>query len=254
LTPTDIRAVFVDVGGTLLDQHGNFYLANGQDLTLAAIGKLAERGTVFGIVTGLAPSALAKRFTGASEAYLDLTAYAILENGAAIYRSRGRRLSFGSEQLDQDWAAKFTKARLELEFVARRLKEWELDFQKFDYSLRLDIEENSLSESRLRELLAWSTALITARIARGFLIFCPADADKGDAVRFIAHSEGWRLADLMAMGNEDGDASFLEIVGHPRAPGNAKEGLKKLILERGGLVSDYFHGRAVYEFLSVLST
>lgn len=254
MTSTDIRAVFVDVGGTLLDQHGNFYLANGQDLTLAAIGKLAERGTAFGVVTGLAPSALAKRFTGASEAYLDLTAYAILENGAAIYRSRGRRLSFGSEQLDQDWAAKFTKARLELEFVARRLKEWELDFQKFDYSLRLDIEENSLSESRLRELLAWSTALITARIARGFLIFCPADADKGDAVRFIAHSEGWRLADLMAMGNEDGDASFLEIVGHPRAPGNAKEGLKKLILERGGLVSDYFHGRAVYEFLSVLST
>lgn len=241
------------MGGTLLDQHGNFYTANGQDPTLAAVGKLAERGIAFGIVTGLAPRALAKRFTGAYQAYLDLTAYAILENGAAVYRSRGRRLSFGSEQLDQDWAAKFTKARLELESVARRLKESELDFQKFDYSLRLDVEENSLSESRVRELLAWSTALITARLSRGLLIFCPANADKGEAVRFIAHSEGWRLTDLMAMGNEDGDASFLEIVGHPRAPGNAKESLKKLILERGGLVSDYSYGRAVYEFLSALS-
>lgn len=252
MTPTNIRAVFVDVGGTLLDQHGDFYIANGQDLTLAVIGELAERGIAFGIVTGLPPSALAKRFTGASQAYLDLTAYAILENGAAIYRRGGHRLSFRPEELDQDWTAKFTNARLELESVARRLQESELDFQKFDYSLRLDIEENSLSESRVRELLAWSTARVTARISRGLLIFCPANVDKGEAVRFIAHTEGWLLADVMAMGNEDGDASFLEIVGHPRAPGNARESLKKFILERGGLVSNYSHGRAVHEFLSVL--
>lgn len=243
--------MFVDVGGTLLDQNGNFYKANGEDLNLVAIGKLVERGVAFGMVTGLPPKALASRFVGTSQAYLDLTAYAIIENGAAIYRSGGDRLSFSSDQLDQDWATKFTKARLELESVAQRLKESELDFQKFDYSLRLDIEENSLPESRVRELLAWSTELITARVSRGFLIFCPANVDKGDAVRFIAHREGWRLSDLMAMGNEDGDASFLELVGHPRVPGNAKESLKKRILQRGGFVSDYAHGRAVYEFLSV---
>jgi len=249
----NIRAVFVDVGGTLLDQDGNFYKSGGEDLNLAAIGKLAERGVAFAIVTGLPPKALAERFTGASRAYLDLSAYAILENGAAIYRSGGHKLSFTSDQLDQEWAKKFTKAWLDLDSLAHRLKELGLDFQKFDYSLRLDIEENSLSESHLRELIAWSTEMITARVSRGLLIFCPAHVDKGEAVRFIAQREGWRLADLMAMGNEDGDASFLEIVGHPRAPGNAKESLKKLILERGGLVSGYSNGRAVYEFLSVLS-
>jgi HAD superfamily hydrolase (TIGR01484 family) len=251
LTPAKIRAVFVDVGGTLLDQHGDFYTANGQDLTLAALGKLAERGIAFGIVTGLPPGALAKRFTGASQAYLDLIAYAILENGAAIYRRGGNRLAFRAEELELDWAAKFTAAQSELESVERRLHESKLDFQRFDYSLRLDIAENNLSESRVRDLLAWSTAPVTARVSRGLLIFCPADVDKGEALRFIAHSEGWPLADIMAMGNEDGDASFLEIVGHPRAPGNAKESLKKLILERGGRVSNYSYGRAVHEFISI---
>ena len=223
MTPANIRAVFLDVGGTLLDRDGKFYKSGGEDVNLAAIGRLAERGVAFAIVTGLPPKALAERFTGASQAYLDLTAYAILENGAAIYRSGGRKLSFTSDQLDQDWAKTFTKARLELDSLGHRLKKLGLDFQKFDYSLRLEIEGNSLSESHLRELIAWSTEIVTARVSRGLLIFCPAHVDKGEAVRFIAQREGWRLADLMAMGNEDGDASFLEIVGHPGLPAMRKK-------------------------------
>jgi HAD superfamily hydrolase (TIGR01484 family) len=250
---SQIRAVFLDLGGTLLDEHGNFYNVNGEDLNLTAIARLAERGVAFGIVTGLPPKALAKRFTGPSLRYLDLIAYAVVENGTAIYRRADNRLSFSADQLDQTWAARFSNAQSDLEWIAQRLTEAELPFQRFDYSVRLDIQDNGLSETLLQDLLAWQTERIAARVSRGLLIFCPANTDKGAAIRFIADKEGWRLADLMAMGNEDGDASFLEIVGHPRAPRNAKEGLKKLILDRGGVISEHPYGRAVYEFLSLVS-
>jgi hydroxymethylpyrimidine pyrophosphatase-like HAD family hydrolase len=250
---SNIRAVFADLGGTLLDEHGNFYTVHGEDLNLSVIASLAERGVSFGIVTGLPPRALAKRFTGTSKKYLELIAYAVLENGTAIYRSGGSTLSFSSDQLDQTWAAKFAHARFDLEAIAQRLSKAELEFQRFDYSVRLDIKDNGLSESRLRDLLAWQTERVTTRVSRGQLIFCPANTNKGAAIRFIAENEGWQLTDVMAIGNDDGDASFLKLVGHLRAPANATESLKKLILDEGGLISEHTYGRAVYEFLSLVS-
>jgi hydroxymethylpyrimidine pyrophosphatase-like HAD family hydrolase len=241
------------MGGTLLDEQGNFYNVNGEDPNLTVIAGLVERGVAFGIVTGLPPKALANRFTGASQTYLDLIAYAVVENGTAIYRRSGDGLSFSADQLDQTWAAKFSNAQLDLELIVQRLTDAGLEFQRFDYSVRVNIWDNGLSASQLQDLLTWQTEGVIARVSRGLLIFCPAKTDKGAAIRFIADKEGWRLADLMAIGNEEGDASFLEVVGHPRAPGNAKEALKKLILKRGGVISKYPYGRAVYEFLSLVS-
>ena len=248
-----IKAVVVDLGGTLLDQGGNPYYIRREDATANVIRELWERGVAFGFVTGLSPPALNNEArSSVLRPYLKLATYAILENGAAIYRKRNSGISFDSDHLDQEWAGKIFAQSVQLDEITHRLEKEQLVFQRFDYSVRLNIEQNRYSESRVREVLAWRTESIKARLSHGQIIFCPAAADKGAAVQFIAQKEGWNLGDIMAIGNETGDESMLKIVGHPRAPANDVGRLKELVLERGGVVSELPAGQAVYQFVSSL--
>jgi len=207
----------------------------------------------FGIVTGLPPQALSRRAESAPlKPYLNLAAYAILENGAAIYRRGKVPLKLDPAHLDREWSLKLADFQRQLDTMAGGLEERRLEFQRFDYSLRVSIQENRLSESYVKELLKLSVEGVASRQSRGYVIYCPAVAEKETAIQFIANKEGWALRDIMAMGNENGDAGMLNAVGHPRAPYNAPQAVKNLVRKRGGFVSRYPAGRAVHEFLTAL--
>jgi hydroxymethylpyrimidine pyrophosphatase-like HAD family hydrolase len=245
------KAIFVDMGGTLLTNEGKPYEVDGTDLNVKVLRELVATGIPFNMLTGLPPELLRKAVL---EPYLKLATYVVLENGAAIYRRKGATLGFGFDHLDTDWHEKIRKASEGLDSIVDVLSRENVAHQRFDYSVRVYDAKTQLAEGRAQELLSNLPEAIQVRLYRADMIFCPVLANKGEALRFIAAKECWKLSSIMAIGNEMIDESMLKIVGHPRATHNSPSELKQLVDKLGGEVSESPAGEAVYEFLlSVLN-
>lgn len=73
--------------------------------------------------------------------------------------------------------------------------------------------------------LSYATSPIMPGIA--FMSVTRAGADKGSAVRQLAEAMRVPLADVMAIGDSEGDVPMLDVVGHPVVMANAAEALKQ---------------------------
>jgi len=245
-----IKAVFVDVGGTLLTNAGEPYWVSGEDPNIGVVHQLIASGISFNLVTGLGAEMVDKIVGKAFlDPYLMLAKYVILENGAAIYRNKDGSVVFNSDHLDKAWAGRIQRERRQLKTIVEQLSKKNLIFRRFEYSVRLTITSNNLSDYEVKQFLVDRPVGIQSRLAFGSIIYSPAMASKEAALRFIAEKEGWNLQHVMAIGNERVDECMLRTIGHPRAPSNSAEEVKKLVLGLGGCVSEYPAGQAVHEFL-----
>src|ERR1043166_3184826 len=246
-----VKAIFVDIGGTLLTNEGKPYEVDGEDLNVKVLRELIATGVSFNMLTGLPPELIRKAVL---KPYLPLGSYVVLENGAAIYRKRGSEVGFTPDHLDADWREEMRKASEALDSIVDLLSRENVAHERYDYSVRVYDAKTQLAEGRAEQLLTATPEAIQVRRYRSDMIFCPALANKGEALRFIAAKEGWDLSSIMAIGNEMIDESMLKIAGYPRATQNSPAELKQLVQKCGGVISESQAGEAVYEFLlSVLN-
>lgn len=241
-----INAIFMDIGGTLLTNDGNPYVVDGTDLNVKVLRELTAAGLSFSMLTGLPPELLRK---AALEPYLTLADYVVIENGSAIYRRKGQTLSFDPESVDAQWRERIRKASEGLDSIVAVLSRENVAYKRFEHSVRVYNATAQLADGRAKGVLSDIPETIQLRRYKADLIFCPAMATKGEALRFIAAQEAWDLSSIMAIGNEMVDQSMLRIVGYPRATQNSPEELKQLVHRLGGEVSEYPAGKAVYHFM-----
>ena len=63
---------------------------------------------------------------------------------------------------------------------------------------------------------------------REFVDFNPAGVTKGNGLRRLAAMKGWRMENILAMGDNFNDQTMLEAVGKSAAPANGMEQIKAL--------------------------
>lgn len=85
---------------------------------------------------------------------------------------------------------------------------------------RRTVEELPVGAARV------STATSPALPNTAFVSVTREGVSKGSAVRLLAESLGFQLAQVMAVGDSEGDLPMLELVGHPMVMANAPESLR----------------------------
>ena len=85
----------------------------------------------------------------------------------------------------------------------------------------------------------------------GFISVTRAGTDKGSAVRQLSEAMRVPLADIMAIGDSEGDVPMLDLVGHPVIMGNASDALKA---RYGAVAGDIENCGILAAFEEALST
>jgi hydroxymethylpyrimidine pyrophosphatase-like HAD family hydrolase len=57
----------------------------------------------------------------------------------------------------------------------------------------------------------------------------PRGLDKGKGLEFLAHKSGYRLEEMLGVGDSESDVPFLTLTGYSAAPANAHETVKEAV-------------------------
>jgi len=117
------------------------------------------------------------------------------------------------------------------------------------YGVDLNIEEcyervrQELSDLEAQGLVIIHHSTIAVDIS-------PQGIDKASGVRFLAEKTGIGFAQMLGIGDSQGDFPMLNLVGQVGCPSNASEECKKLVREKGGYISPYQFAKGVADIIN----
>src|SRR5699024_2320262 len=240
-----LSLVIVDLDGTMIGKSGQVLPCVWQ-----GVDRLLEAGVKLAVCTGRPGMGVALRVAerigprnphifnnGALVTYVDGDtphAAALTASDVLDLISHARRLGFILElytpgglyiERNNEWSEQHA-ALLGVDFTVRDLRsvledepvvraQWMLPAER-----REEVEKISSPDTEL------SYATSPAMPGVGFVSVTRSGTDKGSAVRHLAEAMRIPLADIMAIGDSEGDAPMLDAVGHPVLMANATPAIK----------------------------
>ncbi len=77
----------------------------------------------------------------------------------------------------------------------------------------------------------------------------PRGIDKASGIKFLAELTGINPMQIVGIGDTNGDAPMMELVGYVGCPTNASEGCKKLVAEKNGYISPLPYAAGVIDII-----
>ncbi|MGH2538143.1 MAG: HAD family hydrolase [Candidatus Promineifilaceae bacterium] len=223
--PAPIRLIVCDLDGVLTD-------GEARPLDLAFFGRLAAlnraarqdpRRPAVTLCTGR-PAPYAEALLQAIDGHVP----AVFENGAGLYLPQGYRFLPHPALGD---LAPIQAARQRIEATLVRQQGASIQPGK-EYSLSIFAAD----PADTNQLRAWATAALNSLAETVELVYSssclnvvPRGIDKGQGLRFLAAQAGYRLDEMLAIGDSDVDVPFLALAGYSAAPANANEAVKQLV-------------------------
>ncbi|MDO4595199.1 MAG: Cof-type HAD-IIB family hydrolase [Tissierellia bacterium] len=234
----DIKIIFFDVDGTLIDVNKEKI----SEKTLFALKKLKQKGIKICIATGRSPIMIPKFKDLEFDIFLTFNGSYCFNDREDIYRNPlekedvkkildnakiiNRPVSIatnkeivanGTEETLEKYFS-FAKAKVN---VSDKFDQILKDKDIFQVMMACDIEqrEHVLKDTLESEITAWWDYAVD---------IIPKDGGKGKSVNAILDYYGFSKNQSMAFGDGENDITMLEAVGHGIAMGNAKEKIKNI--------------------------
>jgi hydroxymethylpyrimidine pyrophosphatase-like HAD family hydrolase len=154
---------------------------------------------------------------------------AVFENGCGLYLPSGYR--FLAHPLLAGGGQAFAVARERLRTAL--VDTGQVFFQPGkDYSLSL-FPLNGLAADEIRPLAEAALGPAGETVSLVFSFSClnvvPRGVDKGQGLRFLCDQAGYRLDEVLGVGDSDVDLPFLALAGYSAAPANANPAVKDIV-------------------------
>ena len=243
----DIKIVFFDVDGTLIQLGTNAMTAN----TLKMLHSLKEQKIKICICSGRSPVQMPALPGSSFDAYIAFTGSYCFDREGIIYsnpisQEDVRQILQNARELDRPVVAATDK-----DMSANGVDE---NLRKYYAFAGIDLKEDpnfaEVIKKPVYQIMAGCTidqrkAIVkntqNARVAAWWDRACdvmPADGDKGKGIELVLKHFGIDRSNAMAFGDGDNDLEMFEAVDHPIAMGNASDNLKKIAEDTCGRVDE----------------
>lgn len=232
-----IKALFVDIDGTLTVDRGTYRLSLE---AITALRKAVSKGVVVSLVSSNALPLVVGLLR-----YIDLNGYAIGETGCLVFNGSKGLISLASR------SARDVYLDLLHEFRDYVEDSWQNVFRLYEYALKIRSKYRSSVWDVLEEMRRFVNGKysgFTVDYSGYALHVRPLDVDKRKAVLYVLNELGVDPGDTAGIGDSYMDAVFLRELGISAAVSNADDDLKREV----SMVLSKPSGLGVAEFIDMI--